>query len=62
MGFAWGIIYLVLTPKLSTVGIGSSDWAFGQVVPIVLLAAPVIAVVDFFYEGEVRLLVDSLLY
>ncbi|CZR67607.1 uncharacterized protein PAC_17506 [Phialocephala subalpina] len=52
MGFTWGMIHLVLTLKLSTVGIGSSDWAFGQVVPIVLLAAPVVAIVEFFYEDD----------
>jgi hypothetical protein len=56
------MIHLVLTLSLSPVGIGNSDWAFGQVVPIVLLAAPAIAVVEFFYEGEVDLLVDSLPY
>jgi len=61
MGFTWGMIHLVFTLKLSTVDAGSSDWAFGQVVPVVLLAAPAIAVVEFLYEGEVDLLVDSLL-
>ena len=62
MGFTWGMIHLVLTLKLSTVGAGSSDWTFGQVVPIVLLAVPAIAIVEFLYEGEVDLLVDSFLY
>lgn len=62
MGFIWGMIHLVITLNLSTVGVGSSDWAFGQVVPIVLLAAPTIAVVEFLYEGEVDLLVDGLSY
>jgi hypothetical protein len=52
MGFTWGMIHLVYTLKLSTVGVGSSDWAFGQVVPIVLLAAPAITIVEFLYEGE----------
>jgi hypothetical protein len=52
VGFTWGMIHLVLTLNLSTVGVGSSDWAFGQVIPIALLAAPAIAIVEFFYEGE----------
>jgi hypothetical protein len=53
VGFTRGMIHLVRTLNLSTVGVSSSDWSFGQVVPIVLLAAPAIAVVEFFYEGEV---------
>jgi len=51
----------VLTLNLSPVGLGYSDWTFGQVVPIVLLAAPAIAVVKFFYEGKVDVFVNSLL-
>jgi len=50
VGFTWGMIRLVLTLNLSSVGLGYSDWSFGQVVPIVLLAAPAIAVVEYFYE------------
>ena len=62
MGFVWGVIHLSSTLKLSAVGVGSSDWAFGQVVPIVLLAAPAIAVVEFFFEGGFGLLGDRLMY
>jgi hypothetical protein len=28
-----------------------SDWTFGQVVPIVLLAAPLLTIVEYLYPG-----------
>jgi len=52
MGFTWGLYHLISTLNLSTVGVARSDWAFGQVVPIVLLAAPIISIVEFFFDGE----------
>lgn len=61
MGFAWGMIHLVLVLKLGPGGAGSSDWTFGQVIPIVLLATPAITLVEFLYEGEVDHLVDNVI-
>jgi hypothetical protein len=58
MSLIWGMIHLVSTLDFSTVGVQRTDWAFGQVIPVVLLAAPVIAIVEFFCEGEVNPLVD----
>ena len=59
MGFTWGLYHLISTLMLSTVGVTRSDWTFGQVVPIVLLAAPLISIVEFFFEGEYGLLVAT---
>jgi hypothetical protein len=50
VSFAWGAIHLVAT--LSTADAGSNDWTFGQIVPLVLLAAPFIAIIEYFYDGE----------
>lgn len=48
--FSWGLIKL-----LQTLGIekdrGSSDWSFGQVVPLVLLAAPLLTIFESFHKG-----------
>lgn len=52
MGFIWGTIHLVYTLSLSQVGVESSDWTFGQIIQVVLLAAPALTIVEFLYEGE----------
>jgi hypothetical protein len=48
--FLWGVINLVSTLMLSNGG--NSDWTFGQVVPIVLLMAPLIAVSEYLYPSK----------
>lgn len=52
--FLWGISNLVLTRALSNGE--KSDWTFGQVLPVVLLAAPLLAVFEHLYPGKHRIL------
>jgi hypothetical protein len=33
---------------------GFNDWSFGQVTAVVLLAAPLISIIEYFMEGESR--------
>jgi hypothetical protein len=47
--FAWGLINLTQVRR-SAPG-GEDTWTFGQVVPVVLIAAPVFTVVEFLYSG-----------
>lgn len=49
INFAWGLIHLIRT-RTSVFG-GDENWAFGQVVPLILLAAPLITVVEYFNRG-----------
>lgn len=55
--FLWGI--LKLTSTLPLADGGNSDWAFGQVVPVVLLAAPVLAMAEYLYPGKLTQSLDS---
>lgn len=47
--FSWGLIRLTQTLWIDDRG--SSDWSFGQVVPIVLLAAPLLTIFESFFQG-----------
>ncbi|KAF1957091.1 hypothetical protein CC80DRAFT_471573 [Byssothecium circinans] len=48
--FVWGLIQLIQTRR-SAHG-GENDWSFGQVVPVVLIGAPLLMFYEFFYPGE----------
>lgn len=50
ISFSWGLIQLIQTRK-SAYG-GENDWSFGQVVPVVLIGAPLLTFYEFFYPGE----------
>ncbi|RII13305.1 hypothetical protein CUC08_Gglean004606 [Alternaria sp. MG1] len=45
--FSWGLIRLLRTLQMEDRGF--SDWSFGQVVPLVLLAAPLLTIFESFY-------------
>jgi hypothetical protein len=47
--FSWGLIRLL--QALDIEDRGSGDWSFGQIVPIVLLAAPLLTIFESFFEG-----------
>ncbi|KAF2785964.1 hypothetical protein K505DRAFT_354736 [Melanomma pulvis-pyrius CBS 109.77] len=47
--FVWGLIQLIQT-RNSAPG-GDNDWSFGQVVPVVLIGAPLLTIYEFFYAG-----------
>jgi hypothetical protein len=47
--FTWGLIRLTQTLQIDDRG--SSDWSFGQVVSIVLVAAPLLTIFESFFEG-----------
>lgn len=47
--FAWGIIRLMQTLQIEDRG--SSDWSFGQVIPLVLLVAPLLTIFESFFKG-----------
>ncbi|KAH7136175.1 hypothetical protein B0J11DRAFT_179519 [Dendryphion nanum] len=49
ISFAWGLVHL-LRVRRSAHG-GENDWSFGQVVPVILIAAPLLTVFEFFYPG-----------
>lgn len=36
---------------------GFTDWSFGQVASAVLLAAPLITIIEYFQEGESNLVI-----
>lgn len=48
--FVWGVENLIGT--LGLIDNGNSDWAFGQVVPVVLLAAPLLSLFEYLYPGK----------
>ena len=50
MGFVWGI--LNLWSAISVSDQGNKDWTFGQVVPVLLLAAPLLVVAEYLYPGQ----------
>lgn len=58
MAFTFGIVRLIATiyrPEemgLEAPLTGFNDWTFGQVASMVLLAAPLITIIEFFQEGE----------
>ena len=47
--FSWGLIRLLQASQVEDRG--SSDWSFGQVVPLVLLAAPLLTIFETFFKG-----------
>jgi hypothetical protein len=47
--FMWGLIRLTLTLLIEDRG--SNDWSFGQVIPVVLLAAPLLTIFESFFRG-----------
>ena len=49
--FTWGLIRLLQKAQIDDGS--SSDWSFAQVVPIVLLAAPLLTIFDPFLQGNV---------
>ncbi|KAF2098993.1 hypothetical protein NA57DRAFT_56623 [Rhizodiscina lignyota] len=51
ISFVWGVLRLSMTIGLDVTVLTRKDWSFGQVVPVILLAAPVISIMEFFYEG-----------
>jgi hypothetical protein len=57
ISFSWGLINLIQT-RSSADG-GENDWSFGQVVPVVLIAAPLLVLVEFVFSGMVILFVPS---
>jgi hypothetical protein len=48
--FGWGVLNLVGTLGLSDGG--NSDWTFGQIIPVVLLAAPLLSLFEYLYPGK----------
>lgn len=46
--FSWGLIRLLQTLKIDDHS--SSDWSFGQVVPLVLLTAPLLTIFESFFK------------
>jgi len=51
LGFSFGWATGQLSSDLKVANGGNSDWTFGQTVPIIVLAAPLIAIVEFFFPG-----------
>jgi hypothetical protein len=51
LGFSFGWATGQLSSDLEAADGGNSDWTFGQIVPIVVLAAPLIAIMEFFFPG-----------
>jgi len=50
----WGIIHLFLTK--SAVHVDENQWAFGQIVAVILLAAPIVGVAQNLFSGKLHLL------
>lgn len=48
--FSWGILRLVLTLRQQSTG--PADWSFGQIAPVVLLVAPVLAISEYMFADE----------
>lgn len=48
--FTWGCLRLFYMLPLGDGG--SSDWTFGQVVPVVVLAAPLLTIAEYFFPGK----------
>jgi len=57
ISFGWGLIQLIQARK-SAYG-GDNDWSFGQVVPVVLIGAPLLTFYEFFYLGILPLCLQS---
>ena len=47
--FIWGVLQLAFTLLLSDGG--NNDWTFGQIVPVLLIAAPLISIFEFISKG-----------
>ncbi|ORY00181.1 hypothetical protein BCR34DRAFT_576060 [Clohesyomyces aquaticus] len=52
ISFGWGLIQLIQTRKAASGG--ENDWSFGQVVPMVLIGAPLLTFYQFFYSDETK--------
>lgn len=56
MGFVWGVIRLknnLIPPgKFDKGEADAAIWTFGQVVPVVLLAAPLLAISEYILTGK----------
>jgi hypothetical protein len=48
--FGWGCLQFFA--NWSMYPRGNSDWTFGQVVPVLLLASPLLAIIEFLYPGR----------
>ena len=46
--FAWGLIKLQGVLRIDS---GYNDWSFGQIIPIVLLAAPLLTIFESFFQS-----------
>lgn len=49
VGFVWGVIRL---KNNLDKGADAANWTFGQVVPVVLLAAPLLAISEYILTGK----------
>ncbi|KAJ9602247.1 hypothetical protein H2200_013367 [Cladophialophora chaetospira] len=54
VAFIWGAIRLGYTLRLYGIDTSRGAWTFGQVISLVLLAAPLISILEFWNEGEHR--------
>jgi hypothetical protein len=55
--FAWGVIQLAEVLQIADEG--NSDWTFGQIAPLVLLFAPIVTVIEYFFdEGNASLIIS----
>ena len=50
----WGIVHLFLTK--SAVQVNENNWAFGQIVAVILLAVPLMGVAQYLFLGKLHLL------
>ena len=59
MAFFWGVYRLILLLPLAGQAKDpgdddNSDWSYGQVVSVVLLAAPLVTMIGYFDSGRAR--------
>lgn len=55
MSLAWGVIQLVNARQIAETG--GNDWTFDQIVPLILLCAPIVTVIEYiFEEGNANLI------
>ena len=54
MSYAWGVLRLVQSRSYSNAG--NNEWSFGQVIPVIILAAPLVTLFeycsDYFWPGK----------
>jgi hypothetical protein len=46
----WGTMHLFTTRESSSGG--ESDWAFGQILPVIMLPAPLMMITEYLYPGK----------